>query len=298
MRAFHVASIVLPVVLAGCASMTPSTPQLNAANRSYAHAAKSPATSYASDQLTTAHQSLDRAHQANAWDDPHQTSFAELARSRAQLAEYRGYTVVALQQRAAANDRLAQAQQQRQAQVAQMQEAARQQGRALMQGMLPLMSIADGRHVVDGQTQFVFTRNLNFAVNEAILPVDGKAQLDKIAEGIQSVPGGVTVIVQGYTDSTGNDQINQPLSEKRASAVADYLVSRGVPRDHIETTGYGADRPIASNDALHGRAQNRRAVVLINLVGTGVTNMQPACGTAAPSGAQQQPSGTEQQQPR
>jgi outer membrane protein OmpA-like peptidoglycan-associated protein len=68
-----------------------------------------------------------------------------------------------------------------------------------------------------------------------------------------------TVIeVAGHTDSTGSDQYNQQLSERRADAVASYLKTRSVRADRIITVGEGEKRPIASNDTDAGRQQNRR----------------------------------------
>jgi outer membrane protein OmpA-like peptidoglycan-associated protein len=68
-----------------------------------------------------------------------------------------------------------------------------------------------------------------------------------------------TVIeVAGHTDSTGSDQYNQQLSERRADAVASYLKTRSVRADRIITIGEGEKRPIATNDTDAGRQQNRR----------------------------------------
>jgi outer membrane protein OmpA-like peptidoglycan-associated protein len=66
------------------------------------------------------------------------------------------------------------------------------------------------------------------------------------------------VEVAGHTDSTGSDQYNQQLSERRADAVASYLKTRSVRADRIITVGEGEKRPIASNDTEVGRQQNRR----------------------------------------
>jgi outer membrane protein OmpA-like peptidoglycan-associated protein len=62
----------------------------------------------------------------------------------------------------------------------------------------------------------------------------------------------------GHTDSTGSEQYNQQLSERRAGTVAQYLRSRGIAADRLITVGVGEMRPIASNDTAAGRAQNRR----------------------------------------
>jgi len=64
--------------------------------------------------------------------------------------------------------------------------------------------------------------------------------------------------VAGHTDSTGSDQYNQELSQRRASTVAQYLTSRGLNSQRVITVGAGESRPIASNDTPEGRQANRR----------------------------------------
>ena len=66
------------------------------------------------------------------------------------------------------------------------------------------------------------------------------------------------VEVAGHTDSTGSEEYNQQLSERRAGTVAEYLLSRGILADRLITVGAGEARPIATNDTAGGRAQNRR----------------------------------------
>lgn len=72
-----------------------------------------------------------------------------------------------------------------------------------------------------------------------------------------------TVDVIGHTDASGGDAINQPLSERRASSVANYLVQNGVLAERLYVAGASARNPIASNDTAEGKAQNRRVEVLI-----------------------------------
>jgi outer membrane protein OmpA-like peptidoglycan-associated protein len=68
-----------------------------------------------------------------------------------------------------------------------------------------------------------------------------------------------TVIdVSGYTDSTGDDNYNQALSERRAESVGNYLKAQGVIAGRVVTRGFGERNPVASNDTPEGRQQNRR----------------------------------------
>ncbi|MDJ0700256.1 MAG: OmpA family protein [Woeseiaceae bacterium] len=68
----------------------------------------------------------------------------------------------------------------------------------------------------------------------------------------------LTITITGHTDGAGNEARNRELSLARANAVADYLVSRGVPRSQLITVGAGSSRPVANNDTAWGRMQNRR----------------------------------------
>ena len=71
--------------------------------------------------------------------------------------------------------------------------------------------------------------------------------------------------IVGHTDSSGNDKINIPLSQRRATSVANYLALRGVNPTRMQALGVGASQPIASNATEEGKAQNRRVeIFLIN----------------------------------
>ena len=65
----------------------------------------------------------------------------------------------------------------------------------------------------------------------------------------------------GHTDAVGSDQDNQLLSERRAKAVYDYLILRGVDAERLTYRGYGESRPVADNDTPEGRAKNRRTTL-------------------------------------
>jgi len=66
------------------------------------------------------------------------------------------------------------------------------------------------------------------------------------------------VEIQGHTDHVGSGEYNQRLSEKRAKAVMDYLLEKGIEPERLSHKGYGFTRPVASNDTEEGRARNRR----------------------------------------
>lgn len=99
--------------------------------------------------------------------------------------------------------------------------------------------------------------NITFATNSADLNASFFEVLNSVSLVVNEF--NQTVIeVAGHTDSTGSDQYNQQLSERRASAVAAYLGTRNVRADRIITVGMGEARPVASNDTEQGRQQNRR----------------------------------------
>ena len=104
--------------------------------------------------------------------------------------------------------------------------------------------------------------SITFATNSA----DLNAQFYNALDGVSMVlkEYNKTVIeVAGHTDSTGSDQYNQQLSQRRASAVASYLGSHGVNGQRLLTVGAGETHPVASNDSEAGRAQNRRVEMTI-----------------------------------
>jgi outer membrane protein OmpA-like peptidoglycan-associated protein len=73
-----------------------------------------------------------------------------------------------------------------------------------------------------------------------------------------------SVRIEGHTDAVGSDTTNQVLSEQRAEAVRDALLTRGLETGRIATVGYGELRPIASNDSAGGRQQNRRVEIVVS----------------------------------
>lgn len=81
--------------------------------------------------------------------------------------------------------------------------------------------------------------------------------LDRLVRSLQSCPD-ARVEISGHTDSQGGDSANQTLSEERANAVLDYVLSAGIDGGRLQGVGYGEANPVASNDTDEGRAQNRR----------------------------------------
>lgn len=88
------------------------------------------------------------------------------------------------------------------------------------------------------------------------------ADLDRIAT-VMKKDEDVKIRVEGHTDSIGNGDTNQKLSEARANAVKELLIQRGVKADQLTSQGYGSSRPVADNKTAPGRQQNRRVVAVL-----------------------------------
>lgn len=112
--------------------------------------------------------------------------------------------------------------------------------------------------------RLIMPNSLTFNTNESTIKTSANSVLDSVALVAKEYDK-TRLQVVGYTDSTGNDKINQPLSERRAAAVANYLALRGVQGSRISSYGAGSSNPIASNATTEGKAQNRRVeITLIN----------------------------------
>jgi outer membrane protein OmpA-like peptidoglycan-associated protein len=96
-----------------------------------------------------------------------------------------------------------------------------------------------------------------------------REKLAKVA-GIVSGHPGLTLDVEGHTDSVGGEAYNQRLSEQRGGAVRDYLTQQGMAAGSITAKGMGKTQPVASNDTAEGRQQNRRVEIVISgeIIGT------------------------------
>lgn len=103
---------------------------------------------------------------------------------------------------------------------------------------------------------------INFAYNSATVEPQFQRTLDQVSQVLGQYDR-TYIDIYGHTDSTGSDDYNQGLSERRADSVAAYLETRGVRGARIGTRGFGETQPIASNDTEQGRAANRRVEIKI-----------------------------------
>lgn len=107
-----------------------------------------------------------------------------------------------------------------------------------------------------------FNSDVLFATDSSQVDPTGQATLDSVARVFVEYDK-TAAIVQGHTDSTGTEAYNQSLSERRADAVRNHLIARGVAAARIAAIGYGESYPVASNDTAAGRQMNRRVDILL-----------------------------------
>jgi outer membrane protein OmpA-like peptidoglycan-associated protein/tetratricopeptide (TPR) repeat protein len=104
--------------------------------------------------------------------------------------------------------------------------------------------------------------NIFFDFDQYTLKAESHIELDKLVQLLQANPA-INIQINGYTDSAGTAQHNLLLSQQRAQAVVNYLVSKGIAAGRLRAKGYGASHPVASNDTAEGRARNRRTELII-----------------------------------
>ncbi|NDV68337.1 OmpA family protein [Dysgonomonas sp. 25] len=115
----------------------------------------------------------------------------------------------------------------------------------------------------DGQAiKVTFESGILFATNSSTLNTSSQSALTSFAQSLISNPD-TDVEIYGHTDSSGNDQINIPLSEKRAQSVYNFLLTKGVSGNRMASQGLGSSLPVADNSTAAGKAQNRRVEIYI-----------------------------------
>ncbi|MDE2047863.1 MAG: OmpA family protein [Betaproteobacteria bacterium] len=114
----------------------------------------------------------------------------------------------------------------------------------------------------DNQLKLQIPSDISFDVGQANIKSNFAPILDKFATSLQQNPV-TTVRIVGYTDSTGSDAINNPLSVNRAASTRDYLVAHGVAVNRIAIDGMGSRNPVADNSTAEGRAHNRRVEIFV-----------------------------------
>ncbi|MEY2931649.1 MAG: hypothetical protein RL033_2398 [Pseudomonadota bacterium] len=113
-----------------------------------------------------------------------------------------------------------------------------------------------------GAALFTKPVSITFSLGSALLGPTSIAVVNRDIIPQLEIARGMSIRVEGNTDSTGDQAVNQTLSQRRAQAIVDYLVERGVPKNRVVARGNGANKPVADNQTAEGRAMNRRTDVL------------------------------------
>ena len=277
-------------LVTACASRGP-LPSLEQARSTIERTTTDPAVGrYAQLELKEARDALARADQA--WNKDHDETetnhLAYLAERRAEIASNtaRARDLEAqVQMTGSETDRLrlqartAEAEQAtqraqaeaRKAQMAQQQamsaeERARQQQAAAASAQDRVRALEGQLRDLEAQQTerglLVTLGDVLFAFDKAELSAQAGPRMDKLASFLKQFPDR-KVLIEGFTDSVGNDSYNLSLSERRAQAAGDALVQRGVDRSRISARGFGKSHPVANNGSPEGRAMNRRVEIVI-----------------------------------
>lgn len=108
------------------------------------------------------------------------------------------------------------------------------------------------------EEKIVITQKIHFEFDKDVIRDVSYPIVDDVAMLLEANPQIRKVQIEGHTDSVGSDEYNQKLSDRRANAVRDYLISKGIEPDRLVAVGFGESKPIADNESVRGRARNRR----------------------------------------
>jgi len=273
------------ILLAACSSTPTTTPTLDQARADFVSANNNPQVStYAPMEFRDASVALDRANTAAAkkesLEDIDRLAYVakqkiataqEVARAKAAEANIANASMernaVRLEARTAEAERAkreAEAAQAAAMAAQQQANAAAEQNRALADRAAKLEAMLVELHAKQTERGMVVTiGDVLFATNQATLTPNGTSTLRKLADVMQQNPER-TVLVEGFTDSTGSSSYNQDLSQRRANAVATALAEMGIERQRIATKAYGEAFPVAGNDSASNRQLNRRVEIVLS----------------------------------
>lgn len=271
-----------------CANMTP--PQdLVTARASYDRVNHGQTAAYDPADLHSAKESLDIAESsfASEGDTAKTRDLAYIADRRLQIAEAHSSAIATNQQQQQTLGEM------HASEAAQLQKTSAQLGRANMQLQLQgqamqnqgqqLVTEQDRRREADDRARKATadlaafasvkqeTRGLVITLSGSVLFASAKSdllpgaqvKLGEVADALAKQDPLSKIVIEGHTDSQGGASYNQDLSQRRAQAVLDYLVSRGVAKDRVVAQGFGPTRPVADNNSPEGRANNRRVEIVV-----------------------------------
>jgi outer membrane protein OmpA-like peptidoglycan-associated protein len=276
--------LLLPLLLAGapllgCATAMPPKELLDA-RAAYTQAEAGYAKDLSPVSLHDAKTSLDNAEKtfADDGDSPMTRDAAYIAVRKAELADVTGQTQHLQRELEAAKANQGQAQakamvatqaelERTKAQLEQ-EKSARAMAEQKSNEALERLAAANAAAVKhdDRGTVITLSGNVLFASGKSQLLPGAQNGLGQIAEALKA-QNDTKLLIEGHTDSTGNDATNMSLSKARAEAVQSYLVSRGIEAARISSVGIGSSRPVADNKTPDGRANNRRVEIVVQQAG-------------------------------
>jgi len=287
------ARTLIPAVAFGtivaCGASQPPHELLDA-RAAYDHARTSEAAQFDPAAVHDAKSALDAAERSND-DDATSAKTKDLsyvAQRKAELAEANAAILAANQQKAQADQKreayqasslkaaegtvesqnaaLADSKQRLATTQGQLEQerVAREQAEKRTKEALEKLAVAAAVNVKQEARGTVITLpgNVLFTTGKAALLPDAQNRLGQVADALKN-ESGRQITIEGHTDAQGSESSNLDLSQRRAQAVRDFLVSRGIPDDKVTATGLGMSRPVADNDTVEGRAQNRRVEIIV-----------------------------------
>jgi outer membrane protein OmpA-like peptidoglycan-associated protein len=227
-------------------------------------------------------QQSEREAQARAEEDARRRAAAEQAQADAQARQQAAQAQADAARLAAQNAQLLQeaAERERREADRQKQEAIQQKEQMRARLLAQLNQVLQTRDTPRGL--IVSMPDVLFDFNKFTLKPEARERLARISGIVLAYPD-LNLQIEGHTDSIGSDEYNQTLSEKRADSVRGYLLSSGVPLDHVTAVGLGKSDPVADNATAAGRKLNRRVDMVVSgdVIGSQLT--PDAAGTAAPA---------------
>jgi outer membrane protein OmpA-like peptidoglycan-associated protein len=201
--------------------------------------------------MVTASIAIDEKKENKAQKDIAATQGKVAAKNQRELKQTRNELAASEQEGAIANERLA---------AEQVARADAEQRATDAQGALSDMAAVklESRGVV-----ITLSGSVLFASNKSEMLPEARVRLGRVAD-VLLTNRDRNLTIEGHTDSQGTDHYNQDLSQHRADAVRDFLVSRSYQTDRIRSNGMGETRPVADNATAEGRANNRRVEIIID----------------------------------
>ena len=117
--------------------------------------------------------------------------------------------------------------------------------------------------IIIGKQEIIIRQQVHFEKDSAAILSDSSVLLEEIADALNKTPRLKLIEIQGHTDNQGAAEYNKRLSDQRANAVRDRLISLGVASSRLQAKGYGAEQPVVPNVTAGNRARNRRVALVI-----------------------------------